>query len=327
MNVQDTTIIERALQTLESTTGIKGRWSGILTLTVNKEDLTFNTEVKKGLRQHQLDRLFEKARNSQPFIVIVESLSSAVKQKLREEGIGYIDGAGNVYFRDTEKFIWIEGNKAPVREQETQAGRVFGKAGLKVVYTFLEQPQIINAPYREIADLAGVALGTINAVMTGLKSNGYLLQLNKRELALQNKTDLLEKWIDGYRDTLKPTLLLGTYHAREINGWRNMELPKEAVWGGESGAGILTNYLIPQLFTIYTAGATNTLQKILNLIPTTEGNLKIYQKFWKVKPTGLPTGVAPYLLTYADLLITEDPRCVETAQLIYDSYLKESIEE
>ena len=34
----------------------------------------------------------------------------------------------------------------------------------------------------------------------------------------------------------------------------------------------------------------------------------------------------PPLLVYTDLLLTDDPRCAEAAQLIYDQYLKAHVE-
>lgn len=338
MIVQDTVIVEKALQNLEANTGIIGRWrplhypgknlglDGTVTLSIDKKKITFNTEVKKELRQYHLDKLLEQAYRNQPFMVVAERILPLVKKRLQDEGVAYIDGAGNVCLRTSEKFLWIEGMKAPETDEQTPASRVFTKAGLKVIYVLLEQQQMVNATYREIADLAGVALGTVNVVIAGLKGNGYLLQLNKKKVLLQNKKELLERWIDGYRDILKPALHLGTYHTREITGWRSLELPADAVWGGEAAAGILTDYLNPQLLTIYTDGTKNALLKKLNLVSKADGNVKIYQKFWKAEPDGLPHDVAPYLLTYADLLMTEDPRCVETAQLIYDNHLKSLFE-
>src|SRR5690606_36965023 len=145
MITQDTVIVERALQNLEANTGITGRWKplhtpgkdtgpdGILTLTIDKKNLTFNTEVKRELRQYQLDKLLEQAYHHQPFLVVAERILPLVKQRLQDEGVAYIDGAGNVHIRTAGKFIWIEGKKVPMRDEQTPAGRVLTKAGLKVV--------------------------------------------------------------------------------------------------------------------------------------------------------------------------------------------------
>ncbi|AYD46461.1 type IV toxin-antitoxin system AbiEi family antitoxin [Arachidicoccus soli] len=32
--------------------------------------------------------------------------------------------------------------------------------------------------------------------------------------------------------------------------------------------------------------------------------------------------IVPYLLVYTDLVLTDDPRCIETAKITYKQYLK-----
>jgi len=329
---QDTLITERALRNLEANTGIKGIWipqpvnakdnglDGKLTLVLDKQKFTFDVEVKRELRQYHFERLLTQANNNRPLMVIADQIFPTLKQRLKDEGIAYIDGAGNIYLRREGQVIWIEGQKAPVGQIHTR-NRIFTKAGLKVIHALLEWPEAINRPYREIASLANVALGTVNVVMAGLKDNGYLLQLNEKTIALKKKKELLEKWIEGYRTILKPAMLLGTYYAREGN-WRTMELPNGAVWGGEPAADKLTNYLDPEVLTIYTAGTKNELTKKMLLAPKIDGNVTVYQMFWNPVLNEKTPEIAPYLVVYADLLITDEPRCVETAEIIYNKHLK-----
>ncbi|RZM24281.1 MAG: hypothetical protein EOO88_23360 [Pedobacter sp.] len=57
------------------------------------------------------------------------------------------------------------------------------------------------------------------------------------------------------------------------------------------------------------------------LLPTADGNIRLYEKFWKDEQFDSHP-YAPELLVYADLLLTLDPRCLETAEMIYDKHLK-----
>jgi hypothetical protein len=54
------------------------------------------------------------------------------------------------------------------------------------------------------------------------------------------------------------------------------------------------------------------------LIPDPAGKVQLHEKFWNNKTD---RKYAPKILVYADLLLTNDPRCIETAQMIYDKYL------
>ncbi len=58
--------------------------------------------------------------------------------------------------------------------------------------------------------------------------------------------------------------------------------------------------------------------KNYNLRPNAEGELFVYEKFWK----GDSGPVVPPYLVYADLFLKEDKRCRETAQKIFDEYIQ-----
>jgi hypothetical protein len=98
-------------------------------------------------------------------------------------------------------------------------------------------------------------------------------------------------------------------------------VPGKTVWGGEPAADLLTHYLKPQVLTVYTTAKKNQLMLEWKLLPTADGNIRLYEKFWKDEQFDRHP-YAPELLVYADLLLTGDPRCLETAEMIYDKHLK-----
>lgn len=98
--------------------------------------------------------------------------------------------------------------------------------------------------------------------------------------------------------------------------------------GGEPAAEIITGYLRPEIYTFYTELTKPELIKGAKLIPDPNGKIQVFKKFWKKDyPVTMGEYIAHPLLIYADLVITDDPRCIETAQMIYDQYLKDEFEQ
>ncbi len=332
MILTESEIVGNALRNLEANTGISGNWNsaqnphlseidGETRITMGDTTVIFSTEVKREFREYHLDKLLRQAELNKPFMLIADKIYPAQKQSLRENGIAYLDTAGNIYISNGNLLLWLDGQKPIHRDAEKKTNRAFTKAGLKVVYAFLQNPEAVNFTYREIASFAKVALGTINEAILGLKETGHILDVNKNRMILSNKKELLENWIIGYRNILKPSLLLGTYHFGGSKLWDQLELPATAVWGGEPAGDLETGHLNPEQWTIYTAQEKNELVKILKLAPRSDGNLKVYKKFWVDTSIYMNHRVTPELITYADLMITGDARCIETANIIYDKKL------
>jgi len=219
------------------------------------------------------------------------------------------------------ELISIEGNKIEKR-QEKKKNRAFTKAGLRVVFQLLLNEETLNQPYREIAAMAGVALGNIKHVFDGLKELGFILRLDKNRMKLLKKRELLDRWIDGYGTALKPMLHIGNYRflkEEDDKAWKKLKPDEEkTVWGSEAAADLITNYLVPLKLDMYTKETKTELMKKWRLIPDPTGKVQVYEKFWNNKTD---QKYAPEILVYADLILTNDPRCMETAKMIYDKYL------
>jgi hypothetical protein len=264
-----------------------------------------------------------------PFIVIAEKIYPTLKEELRRRQINYLDAAGNLFIRDTKNLIWIEGQKAPAIKKEG-TNKAFTKTGLKVVFYFLLRDEAINFTYRQIADMTDVALGNIKNILDGLNEAGFMLAINKNRYKLQRKKELLERWITAYGDRLRPALFLGAYrfvNNKLLQQWQQLPFDiRDNRWGGEPGGDLLTHDLQPQTLLVYTTDKLNLIH-LWQLLPgDDDGVVRFYKKFWKDDITDMATNLAPILLIYADLLLTNDPRCIETANKIYDQYLKNGFE-
>jgi hypothetical protein len=99
---------------------------------------------------------------------------------------------------------------------------------------------------------------------------------------------------------------------------------QKTFWGGEPAGDLYTNYLKPEIFTLYTTETRNELIKNYRIIPDPMGNIQVYKKFWTF--TEANDHVVPPLLAYTDLMNTGDRRCIETANKIYEQILQNKFE-
>jgi len=322
-------IVHTAIENLDIAF-LKGEWhpftatnngiDGQLTLIVENQKVWFDAIVKKELRTYQVDKIIEQAPQYQNPIVIVYKLYPALKEKLKEHGVNYLEANGNLFVRADNLFLFLDRDKKLDKPQKT-GNRAFTPTGLKVVFGLLQHKDLVNKPQREIAKTTGVALGNIPKVFKGLQETGYLYKVNKKTYAVNNREELLHRWTEKYKNTLQPTLHKGTFRLKPADKeWKDLELqPPDTVWGGEPAGDILTNYLRPETLTIYTNETKKKLMMHYGLVPDQDGNIQVYEKFWEQDDQ---RDIAPDLLVYADLMNTQDKRCIETANIIFNERIK-----
>jgi hypothetical protein len=173
-----------------------------------------------------------------------------------------------------------------------------------------------------------VALGTVDWIMKELKELGFLLDMGKRGLRLLQKEKLLQRWVTAYPEQLRPKLTLGRFRG-EHEWWRQTKLdPLKVQWGGEVAAEKLTQYLQPQIITIYTMPQQlNQLLAENRLRKDETGDVEILRRFWKPPEMWQYEDLVHPILIYADLLATGNERNIETAKIIYDKHILELIRE
>ncbi|VAW78980.1 hypothetical protein MNBD_GAMMA12-3249, partial [hydrothermal vent metagenome] len=216
------------------------------------------------------------------------------------------------------------------------AKRAFEPKGLMVTYAFLCDPELMNVPYREIAENTGVALGTVTVVVKALKAGGFIHEDETKERHFVDYRKLLNRWVEVWPEKLKPKYFVGEFIAEDVDWWKKFALLKHGgYWGGEAAAAKYTTYLNLQVATIYVPekGVVKLLQearlrKVTNPYGDKAGTVLIYTPFWQpnievgkiLDAISEPDLVHP-LLVYADLIATGDPRNREVADKIYDEYI------
>lgn len=343
----DADVLERALGAVEREVGLRliieqretkahrHQLDAVLRLVPGGDHLA--AEVKRWAGHANLGALIHQIK-ALPLqgVLVADYINPKMAAKLRREDVQFIDTVGNAYINQPPVYVFVAGKPRPMGTAAVKEApnRAFDRTGLKVVFAFLCDPALINAPYREIADMADVALGTVGWVLNGLKAAGLVLDKGKRKgRRITEYRRMLDRWVEAYPEKLRPKLLVGNYLAADPYWWKEIDIREfGGYWGGETAAAIYTNYLKPAVATVYlpegAAGkllAKARLRKAPNGLQAEPGNLRLYKTFWP-EPLGFEDeaalrGLVPPILAYADLLATGDPRNREVAGMIYDEYI------
>jgi hypothetical protein len=173
---------------------------------------------------------------------------------------------------------------------------------------------MLLAPYRTIAHAAGIASGNIADLMRALKDAGYI---KDEKLILREK--LIDQWADQFNAALSSKLYKGGFSylsSDQKKDWKKIMI-EEIYWAGEPGAALYTNYLAPQMMSLYTTKTGNQLVKEMKIRPDIHGYIQVFEKFWNDWPgDGRVKGAAPPLLIYAGLRNHLDSRNWEAAEKI-----------
>ncbi len=260
-------------------------------------------------------------------LLVSHYVSPKMAVSLKQQGIEYVDCAGNLYLNRLPLYIEIGGQKHVPKPPG--ADRLFRTAGLKLTYQFLRNRQSVNATYRMLADDAGIALGAIGSLFGELEKRGNLV-VEAGERQLHAIEELLQRWQLGYLETLRPKLILqrcqlAPGHSISQLPERLKQLPdsEQVLIGGELGASLLVSGFQPQSAVLYlTPEQQLKLMLQLHLTPDPTGNITMLQPFGRQcswtgwQPAGLT--LADPLLTFAELSGSSTD---QVAQKLYNQYL------
>jgi hypothetical protein len=291
-----------------------------IVLQLQGKKVRYRAEVKRGLRPATLGAVIQHLqRLGQKALLIADYVTPQLADTLRNQGVAFIDTAGNAYIEQPPTLVWVKGERPITTANLGPTGRVFQVSGLQVIFTLLCNPEQVDRPYRETAKLAGVAHGTVGWVMAELPDLGFVADVGKKRRLIQPER-LLQQWVEAYARTLRPKLLLGRYKTETLDWWKTVDPNKyDLKMGGEGAAARLTRHLRPGTLTFFGRKAEPRflLDKHLKTDPT--GEVEILRRFWQFENP--EPALAPTLLVYADLLAIGDARCLETAKLLYDQIL------
>jgi len=252
---------------------------------------------------------------------------------LERAGIEHIDLAGNVHLNAPGLFVHVEGRRPP-KERVTAPARPH-KGWVRTVMALLVRPTLVNAPYRALADDAGVALGTVAKCMNDLTLRGLLLDQHG-ERNLLDRQALVALWVQAYVDVLRPNLAEKRLQIRAQEGpqiWARLQSvlgERGQRWAltGVDAAGQRDHYFRTDQTEIYAPVRVlddREVQKALVAQPAARGgNLLVIEP---PGPLAIPQAnvdtlpVAPDLLAYAELRYRATGQALEAAELLLSRVL------
>lgn len=335
-------LLERVIGALEQTTGIVAK---IVAIEPNlgpgiRADATIEIGVAGNLHQYpveikRIDRFAaigqiknQLDRFQRPGLLVAPRITTETADKCRELDVQFIDANGNAFLHAPGLYVLVKGQRPQAKDDlagaTIDAPRGGTATALRVIFALLCQPELANAPYREINQVARVALGAIGWVFFDLNARGYTTGGQKKggRRILERKR-LIDEWVINYPIKLRPKLNPKRFHAPDPNWWRQVDIAQYgAQWGGEIAADKLTNHLRPNTVTIYMRpdDTRRNLPKLVaenKLRGAPDGEIEILEAFWDFPPDEAIPDTVPPLLVYADLLATMDPRNFEVARMIY----------
>lgn len=249
----------------------------------------------------------------------------------RDLQLQYLDTAGNAYLRQPGLHVLVTGQERP--ELPAELARTYAAGtptASRVVFLFLCRPEFLNAPYREIASAAGVALGAVGPVLQDLAARHYIIG-KPGERKLVEPVRLFDEWVMNYATRLRPKLKARRFTAADPGWWQEVDLTgMDAYWGAEVAADKLTNHLKPGTCTLYVRpGAAKALLGAIapryGLRADPRGNIEILETFWKLPADPQQPDVVPRPLIYADLVGTLDPRNLQVAELVRKQHFEDAL--
>ncbi len=78
-----------------------------------------------------------------PFLLATRYITPDAAVRFRDAGIQFIDTVGNAFINQPPLLIFVKGNKPEKDEIAAPTARLFKGVGLKIVYLFLCQPELV----------------------------------------------------------------------------------------------------------------------------------------------------------------------------------------
>ncbi len=340
--------LELALEALRQNTGLEGRVvvteprdrqghraDALLEFRVEKRAHRFAVEAKTAVDRVEAlwpmkDRL---NRFDHPGLLFAPYITHTIAQKCRELDVLFLDAAGNAYLRRPGLYVFITGQKPEGGAHAALNVRGLGTVtALRMVFALLCRPELLNAPYRDIRDATGVALGAVGGVFRDLRKRGHLAGgYRKRNRRLLDPDRLFEEWVTNYPIKLRPKLNPRRFRAQDPGWWKTADVAElNAQWGGEVAAQRLTKHLKPATVTLYipTGRKRDPMTRLVvqhRLRAEPEGDIDVLEKFWAFPVDPAMLDVVPPILIYADLAATLDPRNLEVARMIRKRYIDDAL--
>lgn len=264
-------------------------------------------------------------------ILMTYHVTPPIAEDLRREGVPFVDAAGNAFLQDKCFYVLVTHHRPKPQEERVRQG--IHAAGLKLLFVLLQNRRV-PATHREIADRAGVALGGVGRILRDLEQREWIRETGPDRFELQNPAAMLQRWDEGYAETLRPKLFMRTCRRKPGTDLTEpARVAREPQWkdrilvGGELGATLLTDHLRPTTVTLHVADEDpREMMRRFGLLPDDQGDVVLMRNFGRTPGYDNPKvgwpNLADPLLVHAELLAHADDRLRETAEIVRRDYIE-----
>ncbi|MFV2004482.1 MAG: type IV toxin-antitoxin system AbiEi family antitoxin [Gammaproteobacteria bacterium] len=249
-------------------------------------------------------------------ILFANFVNPVMAEKFRRRSISFVDCAGNLSIKTRQFDFYVKGKRLPQLRARRVRGRAFNSAGLKLIFAVFNQPELLQATYREISTKVNVALGSVGPVIEDLFTSGYILDDGQRRLV--NKKRLFERWVDGYLEKLRPKQILCCYSSDNADWWKQAAPERfDGLWGGDVIIAKSTPFMVPETISLYFSSADkqNEFAGHYGLQRDDEGDICVYKTFWP-DTANRDDGISPMVM-YADIVDSINPGSWDVAKTFY----------
>lgn len=261
----------------------------------------------------------ELAQHGIRLLLVAPYLPGPTAERLIEGGVDFVDLEGNTHISLEPHYHWTSIGHRKKTDSEEQ--RPLTAATLQVWFVLAAHPDSSAWTVREIAASAGVSKS---------KAAKTLGEFSRHTLP---RRDLEDQLLYGYRNVLRPRLVIGRYRPQEKNIDDFLARFQEAAatmgfryaLSGAPAAHRLQKFYRAQDATIFVEPEVRNLTKRLRLLPDRKGPVTLLESFgdlvyWRTVEGARLTH--PWLI-YAELMNNSDPRAHEAAQELRREFLEE----
>lgn len=250
----------------------------------------------------------------QDAILLTEHVTPKLATSLDRAGwSGYADASGNVSLQAPGLLVRVEG-RPPRRVVHPSTTLPFTRTGLPVTFALLvADARSAVWTQRDLARLTDTSLGTVNRVLTALRTSGHLDEQRR----LRRPDDLAYQWTAAYTAAQPEAWPDETYSSSRWNAAVDVldaELPDGALLGSELAAFRHGASIRPMTALVHCPQEGRAdLIRSGRLRRDPKGTIAVRPAFWTPELVqGART--APPFLVRADLLLADDPRLTEIAR-------------
>lgn len=253
-----------------------------------------------------------------PLLVLGARITPRNADHLRELGINFIDINGNAYFSFGNVLVDVRGRSGDRLASQYQAratvSNLFTPKRAQIIFALISWPEIVNAPLREIARVAGVSVGFAQRTVAALEAAGYIRAIaGGREGRRLNDIDsLIDGWVASFRAAFG-----SPERTRAFRGQFDREALSEegapVYVSGEAAADWIARN---STWTLYSDEIPREAAAAGRWVArASDSNIFVRPVFWNEPEAsqGPRLRTAPPLLVYADLMTSGDSRQREAA--------------